>query len=141
MNEISFENEIKKDKERKALRDRSTKLILVVDDEIKIRSLICEQLEEVGYQVEMAENGDEALRVMADLVRVDLLITDIRMPGSLDGFDLIERAVKIMPNLLTIAISGFTGERTERVSIADCFLAKPFTMRALEREVIDLLAT
>jgi len=119
---------------------RERRVILVVDDEEKIRIMICEQLEEAGYHVSSAENADIAIKMVSTLSHIDLLVTDVRMPGTIDGFDLIQLAVARLPHLRTLAISGFTGESAHRLHLADRFLAKPFTMGKLEREVETLLA-
>ncbi len=119
-------------------RDRS--VILVVDDEERIRKLIGEQLEDEGYEVMLAANGDDAFEILQGTSRIDLIVTDVRMPGAMNGFDLIERALASRPDLRTIIMSGYTGESTQRTGLADRFLQKPFTLRSLETEVKNLLA-
>ena len=119
-------------------RDRS--LILVVDDEERIRKLISELLEGEGYEVIQAASGDDAFTILQDTPRISLIVTDVRMPGAMNGFDLIERALARRPDLRTIIMSGYTGERTRRRGLADRFLEKPFTLKSLETEVKSLLA-
>ncbi len=115
-------------------------VILVVDDEERIRKLIGEQLEDSGYQVLLAACGDDAFMILQNAPHIDLIVTDVRMPGALNGFDLIERALANRPALRTIIMSGYVGENTFRAGIADHFLQKPFTLRSLESEVRRLLA-
>jgi CheY-like chemotaxis protein len=119
-------------------RDRS--IILVVDDEERIRKLIGEQLEGEGYEVILAATGDDAFEILQGTPCIDLIVTDVRMPGAMNGFDLIERALASRPDLRTIIMSGYTGERTKRTGIADRFLQKPFTLSLLQIEVASLLA-
>ena len=65
------------------------KCILVVEDELLIRLIVSDELRDAGYDVIEAFNADEALTVLRSLVRVDLVISDVRMPGSLDGLGLL----------------------------------------------------
>lgn len=114
--------------------------ILLVDDEEKIRSLLSEHFVSTGYSVIIAQSGDDAVPLVESTVIIDLIITDIRMPGSTNGFDLIEHARHVRPGVRTIAMSGYVGGESDRIAVADKFLAKPFTLNALDREVHGLLS-
>jgi CheY-like chemotaxis protein len=103
-------------------------VILVVDDEEKIRKLIGEQLEDGGYKVILATSGDDAFEILQGTRHIDLIVTDVRMPDLMNGFDLIERALASRPDLRTIVMSGYTGESIQRAGLADRFLQKPFTL-------------
>ena len=113
--------------------------ILVVDDEERIRTMIGEHLAECGFKTVLACSGDDALLLIQRLPKIDLIITDVRMPGVLNGFDFIERALSNRPSLRTIVMSGFTDEAETRRHVAHRFLGKPFTMTFLESEVYSLL--
>jgi len=113
--------------------------ILVVDDEERIRTMIGEHLDECGFKVLLACNADNALSAVNSFPEIDLVITDVKMPGALNGFDFIERAYVTRPSLRTIAMSGFTEEAQTRRHVAHRFLKKPFTMTFLENEVYGLL--
>ena len=115
-------------------------VILVVDDEERIRTLIGDQLETVGYEVILAASGDDAFKMVQGVTRIDLIVTDVRMPGAINGFDLVRKALADRPHLRTIIISGYTGESIQRTGLADRFLQKPFTLQTLENEVRSLLA-
>jgi PleD family two-component response regulator len=67
------------------------KRILVVEDEVLIRCLICDDLREAGFVVVEAENADEASSYLASGAPVDLIFSDVHMPGSMDGLDLARR--------------------------------------------------
>jgi len=70
--------------------------ILVVDDEDDLRDLVRDVLESRGFTVLDAASGDAALKILeGDFLRIDLLFTDVRMPGNLNGFALAERAKAI----------------------------------------------
>lgn len=118
---------------------RST--ILVVDDEERIRTMIGEHLDDCGFKTVLACNGDNAFLLVQKTLEIDLIITDVRMPGILNGFDLIERTLATRPGLRTIVMSGFTDEAEARQHIANRFLVKPFTMTFLENAVCSLLGT
>ena len=113
--------------------------ILVVDDEERICTMIGEHLDECGFKVLLACNADNALSAVNSFPEIDLVITDVKMPGALNGFDFIERAYVTRPSLRTIAMSGFTEEAQTRRHVAHRFLKKPFTMTFLENEVYGLL--
>lgn len=115
-------------------------VILVVDDEERIRTLIGDQLETVGYEVILAASGDDAFKILRGVTCIDLIVTDVRMPGAINGFNLVQKALADRPHLRTIIISGYTGENIQRAGLADRFLQKPFTLRTLENEVRSLLA-
>ncbi|MGK6324859.1 response regulator [Sphingomonas sp. DT-51] len=119
--------------------DQRAPVILVVDDEPLVRSTVCEQLQNTGYDVRTAASGDEAFDMINGGVRFDVLLTDIRMPGSLDGFGLIRRVLALVPSARTIAMSGYVGDDHLETRAADRFIGKPFTMARLQRELSDLL--
>ncbi|WP_242120375.1 response regulator [Sphingomonas lacusdianchii] len=109
--------------------------ILLVDDEEAIRSILRDYLNDLQYNVIEASNGDEAIAVIDSMVKIDLVITDIIMPGATDGLSLIDYARRANPRTRTIAMSGFAGSYNASVKKADKFMSKPFTFPALEREV------
>ena len=113
--------------------------ILLVDDEELIRVTLHEYLSDMGYDVITASNGGDALSVVDRPVVIDLIITDIRMPGNTDGFQLIDYAKRRRPQTRMIAMSGFVGNHGAKITTADSFLSKPFTFMALERGIERLL--
>lgn len=117
---------------------RFTTILLVEDDNV-IRMLVNEYLEEFGYRVVVVASGDDALPILVNNKEIDLIITDVRMPGKLNGFDLIEEASRLRPTLKTIVMSGQTGETNNRADVADRFIAKPFTVNNLGIAIESLL--
>jgi YesN/AraC family two-component response regulator len=89
--------------------------------------------------VVQASSGDEAWRLMQDNADIDLLLTDVRMPGTMNGFDLVEAALAYRPTLQTIVMSGYTGKALNRTMRADLFLQKPFTLACMLTHVERLL--
>lgn len=108
-------------------------VVLVVDDEKPIVSLLQEALGQMGYDVIVAESGDAALPIVASEAPIDVIVTDVVMPGETNGFDLIEQAKAIRPGLHTIAMSGYIAKHGDKIELADRFLHKPFTIPVLER--------
>jgi len=115
------------------------KRILVVDDEVQIRSLLRQMLEAEGYQVLTAADGEEAMG-MVHAHTLDLVITDMIMPGK-DGLKLIMELQREYPELPVIAISGGGAIRAEQYLSMVSYLGdiatmeKPFERRRLLRLV------
>lgn len=113
---------------------------LVVDDEWAIRALCAEVLEQEGFDVDTASDGEEALQVLA-ASRFDLLVTDLFMP-RLSGADLLHET-QAFPGLRKILVSGGTGPSVSldfELSMfsefePDEILSKPFDVNALRRAV------
>jgi two-component system cell cycle sensor histidine kinase/response regulator CckA len=120
----------------------SRPVVLIVDDEDMIRTLVRSLLEANGYRVVEAENGRRAVEVLQqDLEDVDLLITDVRMPG-LTGPELVRQMRAERPALPIIFISGYTGdaEMDHPACRATEYIAKPFPLPNLLAAVRRLLA-
>jgi two-component system cell cycle sensor histidine kinase/response regulator CckA len=110
--------------------------ILVVDDEPTVRQLATRALEKEGYRVIQATDGLEALGLFTHDARIDLLVTDVRMPHT-DGIVLAAALRRRYPEVPVLFMSGYP-RGTEPAP--EPFLAKPFEMRALCDQVRDLLA-
>jgi CheY-like chemotaxis protein len=125
-------NNVKKPAEKRA----ST--ILVVEDEVLIRLMMADELRVAGFEVIEAASADEALAVLNAAVQVDLLITDIRMPGSIDGERFAIMAHSTWPHLKIVIVSthspGFAAS-----SVMDAFIGKPFDPVRLVERIRSLL--
>lgn len=108
----------------------SAAIILVVEDEFLIRLLLADALRQCGYSVIEAVNADEAMDVLESAQQVDLIITDVQMPGSLDGMDLTRYSKQRNPSRPVIVCSGHLS--AEASQPADMFFAKPY----FEAEII-----
>jgi len=82
--------------------------ILVVDDESELLEIAVFYLSELGYETITAENGKQALEILKHANNIDLLFSDVVMPGGLDGFQLAKAAHELSPNLKVLCASGFT---------------------------------
>ncbi len=112
-----------------------SRTMLVVDDDADIRELVAEALEHAGYTVTTADNGIEALEMVARTVP-DGIVLDIWMP-SLDGFDFMRtlRANEKTRDVPVVAISAAYPERAAHDLGVQEFLAKPFDVAALVEAV------
>ena len=81
--------------------------VLVVDDEAAVRMLITEVLGDLGYQAIEAEDGPSGLKILETNRRIDLLITDVGLPGGLNGRQLADAALTRRPQLKTLFITGY----------------------------------
>jgi CheY-like chemotaxis protein len=114
--------------------------ILVVDDEWIIRALIAQSLRDAGYDVAEAENGDIAA-LLLDSGQFNVLVTDIHMPGQLDGVALAERVRRQMPNLWVVFVTGRPDviRRVIDGGLGDAVLSKPFQPEEVVQVVHQLL--
>ena len=106
----------------------SDKVILVVEDDPAIRAMVARQLKGLGYRILAAENADEALKTLA-ANHVDLLFTDMVMPGKMNGKQLAVAACAKYPGLKTLFTSGFPGQSDlagAQIEPGDILLRKPY---------------
>ena len=102
--------------------------LLFVDDEPAFRALMVERLSENGFEVTEADCGEKALQLL-EQVAFDVVITDLRMPGDIDGTQVIETAIKRYPGIIGIIITGYGTVKDAVDAIkrgASDFIAKPF---------------
>ena len=113
--------------------------VLVVEDEIFVRWAVTEALRDVGYQVIEAASGDEAVSVLRSGAPIDLVFSDVRMPGTVDGLALLELVRAEKPTIPVLITSGHSepGPVLERGAVH--FLRKPYEISALIELVGDEL--
>ncbi len=116
-----------------------TEMILVVEDELPVRDLVCKVLRTAGYTVLEASTGMEALKIwQAHKDRIDLLLTDIVMPDGMTGRDLAEQVQAQKPGLKAIFTSGYSSDIVGKDFIIEegvNFLQKPYMPQKLTRAV------
>jgi len=120
----------------------SSEVVLVVDDNSEVRSTAVKLLKEFGYQVLEASNGRIALEMLDAAPRVDLLFTDLIMPGGMDGKELANQAQSERPNLKVLFTSGFPGAALTNGAALDVdapFLSKPYRKHDLAKAVGNIL--
>jgi len=120
-----------------------TETILVVEDEEMVRQVAVITLKRLGYTVLEATQGGEGLALCKSNPQVvDLMLTDVVMPGGMNGRELAEQAIAICPKLKVVLMSGHTTDALVHygVKLGAPFLQKPFTIHQLAlkvREVLD----
>ena len=114
------------------------KKILVVDDEEAIRLLYKEELTEAGYEVDVAQDGAEALRKLQQ-ARPDLMTIDLRMPG-MDGIELLSQVRAVYRDLPIIISTAYGDLRSEFGTWAsDAYVTKSSDLQELKRKIEELL--
>lgn len=115
--------------------------VLIVEDEVFVRMIGADALEEAGYRVVEAGTADEALEVLERGQDIRILFTDIRMPGSMDGLRLAEVVHERWPRIGILVTSGDMRPSNEAIPDDGRFLAKPYRFATLSRELHSLLET
>jgi CheY-like chemotaxis protein len=101
--------------------------VLIVEDEFLIRVTLAESLTEEGFEVAEAASGEEARAILAGSAPISLLLTDIQLPGALNGLDLARSAREERPDLPVIFVTGQPEAMPGPVRAAgDVFVPKPY---------------
>lgn len=107
--------------------------ILIVEDEAAIRLMIADALREAGFGVVEAGTGDEALSLLESGIPVNLVFTDVMMPGKLDGLSLVSRLRVTRPEVKVVVGSALSPQ-WPAPNFVDLFIGKPYDVpRAIER--------
>ena len=121
--------------------------ILVVDDEKALLDVAVMNLEQIGYKILTASNGQQALHVLETHRDIDLLFCDVIMPGDLDGYQVALTAHSIYPALKVLLTSGFSKKRRGNddaengypSQLARTLLSKPYNAKELALAVRSAL--
>ena len=120
-------------------------IILVVEDEPAVREIACAILSDLGYRVLEAADGEEALRVFGqNTTAIDLLLTDVVLPGKVRGRELSERVLALRPDVRVLFMSGYTENSIVhhgRLDDGVHLLGKPFKREQLALKVAEVLGT
>ena len=118
--------------------ERGDETILIVEDDSLVREYVVAQIKRLGYTTLAASKADEALALIEDPVRIDLLFTDIIMPGGMNGRQLAIEAVKRRPSLKVLYTSGYTENAIVhhgRLDAGVLLLTKPYQSADLARMI------
>ena len=114
--------------------------ILVVEDEYLIRFSLVEALTDDGFSVLEAQDAEEALHLAADGSELALMLTDLQLPGPLDGWALAERLRQLRPQLPVIFVTGRPDRARGACRDRDRVIGKPYHLSdicAAAREMVD----
>jgi CheY-like chemotaxis protein len=113
--------------------------IMVVEDELLLRLDLANQLHSAGFEVIQSQSADDALKLLATKIDVDLILTDIRMPGQVDGLGLVSFVQRQDRRIKIILLSAYVDADSD--SPADASFAKPVRIEALLAKIRQLLRT
>ncbi len=119
-----------------------TENILVVEDDEDVRSTVTGLLKELGYRVLSAEDAAAGLAIIESGARIDLLFTDVVMPGKLQSREMAERAKTLLPDIAVLFTSGYTENSIVHAGRLDDgvnLLSKPYSRDALARRVRECI--
>lgn len=114
--------------------------VLVVEDEVLIRMSIAAALEDAGFQVLEAGNSAQALEVLAHHDGIGIVVTDVRMPGAMDGLGLVAQLRRDHPAIRILVVSGNTAAADAIAAGAMAFIGKPYEPRGVVATVLDFAA-
>ncbi|KAB1072475.1 PAS domain S-box protein [Methylobacterium planeticum] len=117
--------------------------VLIVDDEPTVRMLVTEVLEDLGYTAIEAADGPSGLKVLRSDVRIDLLVTDVGLPGGMNGRQMADAGRVSRPDLKVLFITGYAENAVVGNGYLEpgmAVLTKPFIMEALASRIRDLIA-
>lgn len=124
------------------VRPRQKTLVLVVEDDPAVQKSTAALVTDMGYDVVVATDGEEALAVLAEHPAIELLLSDVMLPGPLNGPELAAKAVERMPHLKVLFNSGYApqgllekGLLTEGAAV----IGKPFRKQQLQAKIAEVL--
>ncbi|OAK58036.1 hybrid sensor histidine kinase/response regulator [Variovorax paradoxus] len=128
---------------RPAPRSEQGETVLVVDDEPTVRMLVTEVLQELGYSAIEAADSVAGLKILESDVRIDLLISDVGLPGGMNGRQMADAARRTRPGLKVLFVTGYA----ENAAVGNghlergmAVMTKPFPIEALAARVQEMLA-
>lgn len=112
--------------------------IVIADDDETLRHFLQKSLENEGFKIASFENGNDAFDYIKSTSDIDLLLTDIIMPG-MDGFELSAAVKKIYPNLKTMFMTGFSSMNEHTNKETKKIISKPFHLKDIINEIKNTL--
>ena len=121
---------------------RHGETVLAIDDEPLVRMLIVEVLEESGYIAIEASDGPAGLKILQSDARIDLLVTDVGLPGGMNGRQVADAARETRPDLKVLFVTGYAENAAVGNGLLDPgmqVIGKPFAMTALSAKVREMI--
>ena len=121
---------------------QDTPVVLVAEDEVLVRMMTVDVLEEAGCAVLEAENAETALCVLNERWDVQVLVTDVEMPpGPLNGIDLARLTREQFPHMGVVIVSGKVRPSPDDLPLGVRFVPKPYCATKLTREVQEVMTS
>src|SRR6478736_5887017 len=115
-------------------------VVLLVEDEPLVRMTAADELEEAGFHVLEAANADVAMAVLeARSDEIQVLFTDVHMPGSMDGMELAEQVHARWPHVRLLISSGYARPGPDEIPDAGRFVPKPYHAATVVRQIHELV--
>jgi PAS domain S-box-containing protein len=128
--------------EPRAIQEPCEALVLLVEDQEDVRRTVSMMLRDLGYLVLEADSGASAIEVLKSEPEIEVLFTDVVMPGALTGVDLAREARRMRPNLKVLYTSGYAEKAfDDGIEEAVALLSKPYAQEDLAERLRDLLAS
>ena len=121
----------------------SGELILVAEDDARVRKLTLQRLDVLNYRTVVANDGNEALRLLRENADIELVFTDLVMPGGLSGYEVADIVLKEYPNVSVLLTSGYAEDLVHSEQLASRsiqLLRKPYRQAELARILREILA-
>jgi CheY-like chemotaxis protein/nitrogen-specific signal transduction histidine kinase len=116
--------------------------ILVVDDNEAVRQVSARQIEKLGYAVIEAASAAQGLAALRDNAQIQLLFTDIVLPGDMDGYDLADEAIRLNPRIKVLFTSGYARSPGRRdIGVNAGILMKPYIREKLAKKLRETLCS
>jgi two-component system NtrC family sensor kinase len=116
-------------------------IVLVVEDNADVATVCTEHLEELGFRVKHSPSARAALDFLKDNDSIDLVLSDILMPGGMNGLELAHLLREQRPNLPVVLITGYSGNAEDAARHGFKVLRKPFDVGALAKAVQEVVGT
>jgi two-component system, NtrC family, sensor kinase len=115
-----------------------TGTVLLVEDNAPVAEVASAYLQQLGYRVKQVASAHEALELLGHDPKIDLVFSDILMPGGMNGLELGHAIRKLYPNIPVLLTTGFSSSALEAVEQGFVMLQKPFDLASLEQALLDL---
>lgn len=114
-------------------------LVLIVEDELLLRLHARDVIEEAGFSVRDVDNADSAIEILETCPEIRLVVTDIQIPGSMDGLKLAHAIRNRWPPVELILTSGLPAPAANEIPIRGLFFSKPYDTRHFQTAITSFL--
>lgn len=116
-------------------------VVLVVDDEPIVRMALSDHLKDCGYQSVEASNADDAIAILTTGAEIDVVFTDVQMPGEIDGFGLAKWVREHRPELSVFVASGYSGklDLARDLCSGEQYFTKPYDFDVVTAKIQEAL--